>query len=50
LTGRGLYIVRGLSHEVSFTSSSVGTTVTALVPVNASETAERVGEELVDRF
>jgi anti-sigma regulatory factor (Ser/Thr protein kinase) len=50
LNGRGLYLVRALSHEVSFTSSSVGTTVTALVPVNASETAERVGEELVDRF
>lgn len=50
LSGRGLYLVRALSRHVAFMSSSVGTTVTAVVPVRATKPAEVDDDFLVDRF
>jgi PAS domain S-box-containing protein len=50
LAGRGLFMVRTLSSDVSFMSSSVGTTVTATVPVSSSLPHQKGSGMLVDRF
>lgn len=50
LAGRGLYLVRALAADVSFRTSSVGTTVTATVPAARLHAAGAPDDVLVDRF
>jgi anti-sigma regulatory factor (Ser/Thr protein kinase) len=50
LAGRGLYLVRALANEVTFMTSSVGTTVTATVPATRAPAEPEGNDVLVDRF